>query len=171
MSIFVGIDCGLDGAIAAIGGAEVVFFDTPTLATGKGTRRTYDIPQMIKMLSNPALHEVGCGEGGCIVALETQQSMPGQGVSSTFSIGFGYGIWQGLLIALKMSFELVHPLRWKKAMMPNAPKEKDASVLFASRLFPKSADKLTTERGRALHGRADALLLAEYIRRQSGGTP
>ena len=159
--IFVGIDCGLDGALVALQNGVINFHDTPTLATGKGARRTYDIPAMVKILDD--LQQSTVGE--IAVALETQQAMPGQGVTSMFSTGFGFGVWQGLLGALKIRYELVHPLRWKKAMMPNAPKEKEASVIVASRLFPAETPHLKTARGRQLHGRADALLMAEFLRR------
>lgn len=176
MNLFVGIDCGLDGAIAVISDDEVAFFDTPTLATGHGNRRAYDVGRMASILRGFTIDPT---ENITVkmIALETQQAMPPvlrgrrQGTTSSFTTGVGFGAWQGVIAGVGYPFELVHPLRWKKAMMPNAPKEKDASVLFASRLFPKWADKLTTERGRALHGRADALLLAEYMRRQSGATP
>jgi hypothetical protein len=166
-TVYVGIDCGLDGALAFLAPSHfdgVAFSDTPTLDTGKGSRRTYDIPAMAKIL-----RDWMSAPGVLIVALEQQQSMPKQGVASTFSTGFGYGVWQGLLVALGIPYELVHPKAWKKAMMPDAPKEKEASVLVASRLYPGVADKLKTERGRALHGRADALLLAEYMRRRHAG--
>ena len=37
-------------------------------------------------------------EGGRLtVCIEKQQSMPGQGVSSTFSTGYGFGLWIGIL--------------------------------------------------------------------------
>jgi hypothetical protein len=174
--LYVGIDCGLDGAMVAMSGdyphSIPSFFDAPTLATGHGARRTYDIPAMVKLIE--ALKYAGqppivpWNHHSMIVALEQQQAMPQQGVTSMFSLGFGFGVWQGLLTALGIPFQLVHPTRWKKEMMAGSPKDKAASCLVASRLFPLATDKLKTERGRALHGRADALLLAEFMRRHDG---
>lgn len=46
--------------------------------------------------------------------LERAQSMPGQGVASMFRYGEGYGALQGILIALRIPFETVHPATWHK---------------------------------------------------------
>ena len=100
------------------------------------------------------------------VALEKIHSMPGQGVRSMFSMGEGYGLWKGIIMTLGDPMILVTPQAWKKVMMQGMGKEKDASVLRASELFPHIADQLVTPRGRKLNGRADALLIAHWCRRQ-----
>ena len=97
------------------------------------------------------------------VALEKVHSMPGQGVRSMFSMGEGYGIWKGIITALGYPLHLITPQEWKKEMMGGMGKEKDASRLKAMQLFPKIADQLQLKKD---HGKADALLIAEYLRRK-----
>lgn len=162
MNAYVGIDPGKDGAIAVIfSDGRVDFCDTPTVNVG-GTKRQYDENEMARIVLDIL----------CICdaqfSLELTHSMPGQGVASMFSMGEGLGLWKGILAALGVRWSLVTPQRWKKALMDGQPKEKSASVIVAKRLFPSVADQLETKRGRALDGRADALLIAEHLRRTSG---
>ena len=93
-------------------------------------------------------------------AIERVNSMPGQGVASSFTFGKGFGIWLGILASFSVSVDLVHPTRWKKAMLDGMGKEKDAARIRAKELFPSADLSL-----RKHHGRADALLIAEYRRR------
>ena len=98
--------------------------------------------------------------------------MPGQGVRSTFSIGFGFGIWQGLLTALQMPFELVSPQRWQREMFAGVNRDdtKAASALVAQRLRP-DVDWRATPRCRKPHdGLTDAFCIAEYGRRRLAGS-
>ena len=99
--------------------------------------------------------------------------MPGQGVTSMFSMGMGFGIWLGILAALRIPVTRVEPLRWKKEMGIAGGAEKGASVVRALQLFPACRD-LTRQYKRGgvmldtyLHGRADALLISDWGRRQA----
>ena len=163
---YIGIDPGLDGAVAAIDGCDgtVQFFDTPTLEVtgGKKTRRVYDVGAMAGCLRK--FGDEDFVHRHCVCAVESVHSMPDQGTASSFTFGMGFGMWQGILSALKMPYTLVPPQRWKKAMMDGMGKEKDASRVVAMRLFPNADLHLKKH-----HGRADALLLAEYIRRNEEG--
>lgn len=157
--IFLGIDPGLDGAAVALrdDGAILSVFDTPTLiVSGKG-KRDYDVRAMRTWLGAFAPES-------CNVAIEHQQAFPGQGVTSMFSLGRGYGLWLGLLAGLGFSYSPISPVRWRKAMLDGLPKGKDTGRLRAMQLFPSAS--LSRKKD---HGRSDALLLAEYLRRQLGG--
>ena len=79
------------------------------------------------------------------------------------------GCWQGVLAALQIPHQMVTPQRWKRTLMDGRPKGKAASVLVAQQLFPWAAPQLRGPRGKALDGRADALLIAEYVRRHHAG--
>jgi crossover junction endodeoxyribonuclease RuvC len=70
----------------------------------------------------------------------------------------------GILAALNIPHELITPQSWKKSMMNGQPKEKDASRLVVMRLFPEVSDRLQLKKH---HGRADALLIAEFLRRKA----
>lgn len=106
------------------------------------------------------------------VYLEKSQAMPGQGVSSMFTYGVGYGIIQGILIAYKIPFTLISPKTWQKLMFTGTdatetPKKR--ALQAATRIFAKPASFwLPTSRSKKPHdGMIDSALLAEACRRQT----
>ncbi len=151
----VGIDPGLDGAVAILG-ADVRVYDTPTCQVG---RREYIAQEMSALLA-PLLED-----GPVYVTLELVHAMPGQGVTSMWRMGYGSGLWEGILAALGVSYERVAPQTWKRAMLRDMARDKDAARLKAMQLFPQLAGQLSRKKD---HGRAEALLLAEYGRRVLG---
>ena len=157
---YIGIDPGLDGAVAFVfdDGAPLVF-DTPTLRVGSGkvTRRVYNPQAMAEIIASCSNRRH--------VFIEDVHSMPGQGVASTFTFGVGFGTWLGILAALGLSYDRVPPQRWKRAMLDGMGHDKDASRVRAIQLFPAVADQLGLKKH---DGRAEALLLAEYGRRVAG---
>lgn len=160
---YVGIDPGKDGAVSVITSAgEVFIHDTPTVDVGKGSKRAYDERAMADLV-----YRIVDQHGPCVFALELVHSMPGQGVSSMFAMGEGFGLWKGVLAALRVPWTLVTPQRWKGALMDGQAKQKAASAIVAGRLYPAAAPLLFGSKGGAKDGRADALLIAEYLRRTS----
>ena len=158
---FLGIDPGQTGSLAMIrlldGGAKDIRFYDPLLLevkSGKKIKHEYDELSMASML-----HEFSILEPETLCILEKVSAMPGQGVTSMFNFGMGYGIWRGMLAAFRIPYTLVHPLTWKKVMMRDMPKEKDAARQRAMQLYPQMASQLSRKRD---IGRADALLLAHY---------
>ena len=152
----IGIDPGLTGAVAVL--PEGRFFDTPVAQVKKGGKKVYLVADMVSILGI-------VDRQNAHVYIEDVHAMPGQGVSSSFSFGRGFGLWEGIVAALGIPYTLVSPVRWKRAMMDGMGKEKGASRVRAGQLFPHLANQLTRVKD---HGRADALLIAEYGRRQQG---
>lgn len=102
-------------------------------------------------------------EDRAVCALEKVGAMPGQGVTSMFTFGDNFGFIRGLLAAYEIPYQLVPPVKWKKAFSVTA--DKGSSIAAAHRLFP-SESLLRTERSRKPDDNiAEALLLAEYARR------
>lgn len=156
--IYIGIDPGLSGAVAVIDGKSIKFIDTPTeLVKKKTTRRTYNPPAMAYELRLIGLRDE------VQVGIERQSAMPGQGVSSMFSIGMGFGLWLGIAAGLNMPYTIIEPRAWKKSLMEGMGKEKGASIIRACQLHPKIANDLKLKKH---HNRADALLIGEYLRRR-----
>lgn len=156
--IIIGIDPGVGGAVAAMygHGALIRVDDTPALwaTVGRSKRRVYDITAMCTLISRHA------GDGVLInVFLEQQQAMPKQGVTSMFSTGYGYGLWAGILAGLGVPHTVVAPRRWQTVMLAGPGSPKVRSLVTAARLFPRCVIP------KSRHGRADALLIAEYGRR------
>lgn len=163
MPYHIGIDNGLDGGVVVLdeSGALIEKYVTPVVSqktkAGK-EKRLYDVPAMIRILEPRA--------AAARAYLERAQPMPLQGVVSTFSTGYGYGLWTGMLTALGIPFETVTPQAWQKAMFRGIAHfdTKAASSVVASRLSPKT-DWRATERSRKHHdGLTDAFCIAEYGR-------
>ena len=92
----------------------------------------------------------------CLCYLEKVHSMPGQGVSSTFKFGKGWGVLIGLLTALRIPYELVTPNKWQKYLGCQSKGDKNATKNKAQQLFPNI---------KIVHGNADSILIAEYGKR------
>lgn len=176
-ALMIGIDPGLRGAIVAVDSerAKAVFVaDTPVLRVVQ--RRLFDVPGMnnvlVYLIQNfgPKFHsrtgKKVSGYDSLHVILEQSQAMPGQGVTSMWTTGYGFGLWYGLLVANDLPRSLVRPMRWQKAVyagvgMTKGANPKVRSILRAQQIFPRL--QLVPDRCRVpSDGRADAALLAWY---------
>jgi len=148
-TIYIGIDPGKGGAIAFLsdmGPFHCMIFDFE------------DSESLAKLRAASKLR--------VRAVLEKVSAMPGQGVTSMFNFGANFGTWIGRLEALEIPFDFVTPGKWQKEMFDSMPAKgtdkKEMSRDRARRLFPQVADQLGRKKD---HGRAEALLMAEYCRR------
>jgi len=176
MNLYIGIDPGLSGAMAVINekGKIVSIVDAPTIKTktGKKNRTLLVDTEMVDFLESWN-DTTGNSDSIKMVTIENVHAMPGQGVTSMFSMGHGFGLWLGIIAALRIPVTRVEPIRWKKEMGIAGKSDKGASVVRALQLYP-SCRELTRDYRRGgdtlqtlLHGRADALLIAEWGRTQA----
>ena len=156
--IIVGIDPGLKGAIATLSNGRPAVRIMPTLKMGK-SKLTLDerlIFQILKRRAEAIEH----------VFIEKVSAMPGQGVTSCFNFGCGWGVLRGICVGLQLPYTLVHPTTWKRVMCKDMPKgSKDTSIIIAKRLWPDVNLRPTPRSRKDSDGLADALLIAEYGRR------
>ena len=154
--IVIGIDPGLSGAVAVVNGSEIAVHDMPTLQikNGKTKKNILDVTTLAEMLRRYA-------DGRAEAIVEQVHAMPGQGVSSMFNFGMSTGAVHGILAALRIPFTTVSPVRWKKIMLPDMGKDKDAAVARALQLFPEVSSLLVSGK-KKYDGRAEALLMASY---------
>lgn len=97
-----------------------------------------------------------------ITIIEKVHSMPGQGVSSTFSFGFNVGVLHGVITSLMIPLYPVAAPTWKRIVLKDTKKDKDAAIAFCRRVYP-SFSLFATTRSRVPHnGIADALCMAHY---------
>lgn len=158
-SCWIGVDPGLDGALALLdeAGAILRLEDMPTSGAGKG-KREIDCAGLAGFLRLAA----GIRGGSTIpfALIEAVHSMPKQGVASSFKFGFTTGAVHGALAAVGIPYMTVTPQRWQKLMLDGHGKgDKNASLLVARRRWPEA--DLARVRD---HGRAEAALIAEYGR-------
>ena len=157
--IFIGIDPGKSGALAAIDENMKIrlMYDYE-----------YDPQKALRFLTE-------CSEkNDCHAVIENVQAMSLQSNQTEFVKQAG--ILEGLLIASKIPYSRVTPARWKHIMIPrdikapphsSASRKKDESRLAALRVWPGEAtDRLKRKKD---HDRADALLMALYCLRKWRG--
>ena len=149
--IYIGIDPGKAGALAYIDrtghgeAVEVVPFNED------------EYKRVLSCISESGTENVRC----CI---ERASAMPGQGVTSMFNFGKGFGWVLGLLDAYRLSYELITPQKWKKEF--GVTSDKNTSIAVCKRLFPGVSLLPTALSRKDNDGMAEALLMAEYARRK-----
>lgn len=160
MTLFLGIDPGLSGALALLDtdGGAITVRDVPTheLKRNGKTKREIDLHGLARLLDDMA-----SGQGTRIV-VEQVGSMPGQGVSSVFAFGKAYGILLGVAASTFCPIEFVTPQVWKRAMGVTA--SKDGSRAKASMLFPAYSGSWARVKD---DGRAEAVLIAAWAAEKS----
>lgn len=155
--IWIGIDPGVSGAVAAIGPNSCDVEDIPTIDMG-GTGRT------VRKIDGLALAKllrrfVPAGEA-CLVVLEDVHVMPSKksGSAANTSLMHSKGVIEGVLAVLRMQTELVNSRKWKGLYGLDA--DKKASLEKARALYPVLAKSRLARV--ADHNRAEGLLLAHY---------
>ena len=145
----IGVDPGLGGAVAYIYGDHVEVWDMPVVPRRTGKGREVCAALLHNLVNEiPTVHAY----------VERVSAMPGQGVTSMFSLGRSLGIVEATLACCEFSYVLVTPSVWKRrAGLIGKPK--DASRTLAIQMYPQLADQLKRKKD---VGRADALLIAHF---------
>jgi crossover junction endodeoxyribonuclease RuvC len=148
--VILGIDPGFSGALASVNlnGTLIEVWDMPIIETAHkgGKRREIDGYTVVDILSVVQPKEV---------VIEKVNAMPKQGVTSTFRLGEGFGILQGVCAGMGVPLTLIQPQGWKKSFGLGAIK--DQSRQMASRTWPSMSKRFSLKKH---DGRAEAALIA-----------
>jgi crossover junction endodeoxyribonuclease RuvC len=157
--ITIGIDPGLSGAIGILNeGRYIDVVDMPIVSKGSGSvKNEVDPSGLIKILRDyaPADEYV-------MAVLERVNAMPGQGVSSVFSLGDSFGCARSAIAACRFEMTYIAPTQWKKHFKLTSDKE--MSRALAIRMFPDAPLNLKKH-----SDRAEALLMARWLHETKGG--
>lgn len=145
--IFLGIDPGLSGGVAALTKSGMWVTAQKMPATER---------DLLELLQEVRRDAAGYGTDQIRATLEFVRSSPQMGVASAFKFGAGYGGLRMALAASAIPFDEVTPQKWQVAMRCRSGGDKNVTKRRAQELFPGGA---------VTHAIADALLLAEYGRR------
>ena len=151
MKVYCGFDPGKDGALAILG-----YRDDPVLVP-------FGEEEYAAWLCRLSLLTRNGIDGSVFCVVEHVGAMPGQGVTSCFSFGRGFGFILGLLTANCIPYELVRPQKWKKEF--GCTSDKNTSIEVARRLCPGVDLRRTPKCTKPHDGVAEALLMAEYAKR------
>ena len=147
----IGIDVGLNGAIAMMQGETLTgIVDMPTVSLTRNgkAKRQISIPELVEIIKTFQPDEAYC---------ERVFAMAGQGVTSVFSFGRSLGAIEGILGARLIKTTLVTPQIWQKAMGVSGGK--DGARARAMEVFPWNVDYFKRVKD---DGRADAALIAAW---------
>jgi len=159
--IFVGIDNGLSGAITAINKNENILFSTVMPTIKVGSKNEYDINEIVRLFK-----EHFGRKDKIIIALEKSHVRPVSGKRACFSTGFGYGVMQGVLTSLGLSYHIVSPSEWmNKVITDKAPGDKKPSIMFCKRKYPTFHWGATERANKPSDGKTDATCLAIYAKK------
>ena len=147
----IGIDVGLNGAIAMMQGETLTgIFDMPTVTLDRNgkSKRQISIPELIAIIDEFKPDEA---------FIEKVFAMAGQGVTSVFSFGRSLGAIEGVIAARSIKATLITPQVWQKAMGVSGGK--DGARARAMEVFPWNVDLFKRVKD---DGRADAALIAAW---------
>lgn len=151
--IVVGIDPGKKGGVCAFGEHKVY-------AGGKYVMQRVNRAQLMPEYASD-LADLLYDVGAAVAYVENVHAMPGQGVTSMFNFGKGFGEVLGVCAALDICVELVSPQKWKRAVLGGTAKDKAAAIEFAQREYPM-IDLVPGRCRMPQDGIADAVCIAHY---------
>ena len=149
-----GIDPGLGGALAVLADGELqTILDMPTMPVGNYNE--VDASLLARYLREARALHPGAYFSAC---LERVGARPGDGGTSAFRFGEGFGKVKSVLEVMGIPFVMPVPAQWKR-YYGLIGKEKDESRQLALKRFHGAAHRLQRKKD---HGRAEAALLALY---------
>lgn len=158
-----GVDLGLDGGVASMPVGDIAHTRRmPTLAAPKGKGRVYDLSGITYLLHTPA--------SGSHMFIEKAQLRGAAPASKQGAVSLArcQALWEMACVSAGYSYTIVPARTWQRTMFAGLGKVADtkaASILVAKRLFPR-VDLRPGQCRKDQDGLSDALLIAEYGRRQ-----
>lgn len=159
MKYYIGIDNGVTGAVGIISPDGPIFTPTPI-------RKELDYNKKAKYISRIdvrglfRIFKENIAVDDAIVYLERPLKNPSL-FEPSISACRAFEATLIVLESLHVRYEIIDSKQWQRKLLPKGLKTealKKASLQVGRRLFPKIADQFTSD--------ADAILIAEYCRRQ-----
>ena len=153
--IIIGIDPGLNGAIAVLKNNKVLdIFDVPVMPEGKKNKRQLNSALLVNLIKENIIDNEEVA-----VVVEQVNAMPGQGVTSMFNFGQTFGAIKGVCAALELPIFFVRPSKWKKHFeLINS--SKDASRTKVIEMYPSLSNQLSKKKD---VNKSDAILIARFF--------
>lgn len=169
LDLYLGIDPGKTGAVALIDsvGKVLELYDCPV---GE-SEMSKVVKQILKKYPKEEYTIFGALERvGAIPAMGKVCSVckqrKGTSSSANFTFGQNHGAWRGILSYAEIPFHEPTPKMWQKGLTikRDGGNKKQGKFAVASKIFPTA--ELSGPRGGIKDGRCDALLIADWRRRQ-----
>ena len=159
MGQIIGIDCGLDGAIAILSNKRIVeLVAMPTVQTGK--RREIDIDILSAMFEQWAMD--------ADMAMIEDPGGHAPSAAGLRSMTYSFAIMKTLAVVYRIPFGAVMARKWQSTFWKKPPGKyntKAAALTAAESIWPVQDWRRTARSKKAFDGFVDAALIAEYARR------
>ena len=99
-----------------------------------------------------------------ITCVELVHSMPTDSHKVAFSFGYQTGFIKAVLMAFKIPYQEISPMKWKKEFNL-IKKSKEESIKVCKQLYPTISLKRTERCAKDSDGMAESLLMATYAKR------
>ena len=156
--VYIGIDPGKNGGIGAIYSNGDMMKDYKYQAYAvKCPETVMDMAQELSDIKRDFSGLTDKNEHEAKLAIEKVHAFPGQGVTSMFTFGKGYGQWLGIIATLGIPYVEITPYSWQKyyGKLPKDRKlKKNTLKHYAQQRFPDLKPTLVT---------ADAILIANWL--------
>lgn len=149
-----GIDPGIEGAIALFDGNHLIVEDVPVVLFKKKGKKTES--QTINTAALADLFNI-LFAGADHAYIEQVGAMPNQGVTSMFNFGNACGKLEMGVAMTGVPYTFITPTAWKMEMGLNNTADK--SLLRVNQLFPRYSSYFARKMD---HNRAEAALLSWY---------
>lgn len=163
--LYIGIDPGASGAVAVLdaAGQIVSLHDQPDTPV--------EFAELVRLVT--------CGRGTTVIAALESISWRGPfGARGNFVLGGFFMAWQTALAVTGTPCHLLTPAKWRQILDTPKPNPKSSTygpkalklwvAEYVARIWPDA--EIKTPRGRLLDGRADAICIAEALRRKLTGS-
>lgn len=139
-----GVDPGINGAIAIYKNDNFEFYNIPTMTkkSGKKNKKIIDLNKLTEILKNNI-------DNTFIAIIEDVHAFPKQGAVSTFNFGEAKGIMLGLCSSLCREIKLISPQAWTKKF--NVKNSREDIYNYLPKINVKN------------HHQADAAFLVLYL--------
>lgn len=159
MTFYIGIDSGLTGAwtLVNVVGDIICLKDIPIMAKNKATGKVKNYINARQLYEDIVSQIPAISRKEITVYLENVNSMPGQGVSSVFSLGDTFGSIRAVCACMGLKTTFISPVKWKKHY--GISSDKEVARALAINMFPEMSDLFKRKKD---HNRAEAALIARY---------
>lgn len=164
---YLGIDCGLDGAIVSLESDRILDkMSMPTIKESK--KRSIDIESLSTFFRSPFKRD-------CCYAVVEDPGPHAPSASGLRSMTYSFAIIKALLVSNNIRYRCVSARTWQKEFFskPKGMKErfdtKQAALDCANEIWKNEDWRRTIRSKKAFDGFVDAALIAEYGRRKDEG--
>lgn len=167
---YAGIDPGFTGAIAVIdaAGLHPQVWDMPITAKGRDRTRLPDLHGLREIFDTlAALPDL-------VLGIEWPTTRPGEGAERASRFGHGKGVLEAFAFLRRLDYYKIAPNLWKGRLgLPGKTTPTSAAVCSAyfDSAYPHHTRLIRGPRGGVKDGRMDALLIAHFLREQTGAVP